>query len=368
MKYVIPALLAFLTGLLLWQIQRERVALDYEVVASDPFPREEGTGQYFVVRLRNSGSKQIERIALAISLESGNIESVSFSNPDLIRDVAREPRVVRGFLPLLNPAETFSTTITSRRGTQSASPTVVARAPGATATPRTDNAISGQLLSLAVAALVAALATAAVSFYTSLRSSKIAESLSTIENLGEVSERIERTEEDFRTRLQQEREELDKRLEERRREHEEQMRLREEERKRDEQGEPRTEQVVFAIFNRAGLSHRFAELVGSAERLAFWKTGLFLMNSFLVDEPNRDRYVSAGQMLLELPGMAPSSLGFNLYLLAKMEQFRGNSEKAVYWLQQCRERTPLMYQHLMGQDPVYDLESVRQAMFHQEAN
>jgi len=58
--------------------------------------------------------------------------------------------------------------------------------------------------------------------------------------------------------------------------------------------------------------------------------------------------------------MAPTTLGFNLYFLSKMEQFRGNKQKAVEWLERCKTETPQMYSYLMAQDPAYDLELIRQ--------
>jgi hypothetical protein len=53
--------------------------------------------------------------------------------------------------------------------------------------------------------------------------------------------------------------------------------------------------------------------------------------------------------------MAPASRGFLLYLLGKIEQFRKNNEKAIEWLEKCKNETPLMYEFLMAQDPGYDL-------------
>jgi tetratricopeptide (TPR) repeat protein len=126
------------------------------------------------------------------------------------------------------------------------------------------------------------------------------------------------------------------------------------------QGKPETEQIVFSIFNRAGLSHKFPTLVASSDQISYWKTGIFLMNSFLVDKEKRQQYISASEKLVEINEMAPSSLGFNLYLLGKMESYLGNNEKAIKWFEKCKQIAPLMYEYLMTQDPTYDLESIRQ--------
>ncbi len=165
-----------------------------------------------------------------------------------------------------------------------------------------------------------------------------------------MSQRIEKTEEGLTARLKRQESELELAIKDR------------------EEGKPSTAQVIFAMMNRAGLAHRFSELVGSAEDVAYWKTGLFLMNSFLVDEANRDKYVTAAELIVESEELAPSSLGFNLYLLGKMEQFRGNTQKAMSWFERCKQRTPQMYDHLMAQDPAYDLEAVRKYLLKQETN
>ena len=196
-----------------------------------------------------------------------------------------------------------------------------------------------------------------VSTYSSYRTSKITKSITNIENFGEISERITESNkgilEKFDKELAQKIEDLKSKSKER----DKQWGL---EKQENEQGKPKAEQLVFAIFNRSGLSHLYPDLVGSAESVAYWKTGLFLMSSFLVDEKNRDKYISAAESLVEIKEMAPSSLGFNMYLLAKMEHFSGNKDNTIKWLELCKKTTPLMYEHLMTQGPAYDLEQLRQ--------
>jgi hypothetical protein len=129
-----------------------------------------------------------------------------------------------------------------------------------------------------------------------------------------------------------------------------------------EQGKPETEQIVFAILNRVGLSHLMYRLVETGENVTFWKTGLMLMKAFLVDKENSNKYIAAMNSITELTEIAPSSLGFNLYLLGKMEQFRGNNNKAIQYFEKCKTQTPLMYEHLMAQDPTYNLDNLRNWM------
>lgn len=78
------------------------------------------------------------------------------------------------------------------------------------------------------------------------------------------------------------------------------------------------------------------------------------LNSFLLDQANSQKYVTALEELVKTP-MMEASLGFNLYLLSKVERFRGNTAKADDYLDRCKQETPLMYQHLMQQDQYFDL-------------
>lgn len=345
MKYIIPAVLAFLVGLSLWQLQRQRTALDYEVVTSEQFPRQAAVGRYFIVRLRNTGNKEVRDIDLALVLKTGTIEQRQFSEPGMIAQLNESPSRIEGHLPLMNPGEVFAVTVTGAGSTDVGPLEVTARAPGATATPRGEGSpFPPQWLEIVAAFLAAA---AAISVYFSYRTSRVSDSIARIENLGEVSKRIEKTEGDLADRLEEQRIASEARNKE----------LKELQSRR-EQGDPDSVELIFAIFNRAGIGHLFGEIALSDE-IKYWRTALFLLFRFLSDEKDRDRYIAAAEAVVELPDMASSSRGFALYLLAKMEQFRGRSERAIYWFEQCRKITPLMHAHLMAQDPAYDLTKVR---------
>lgn len=45
--YLIPAMLTFLVGVVLWAIKRQRKGLEYEIIESEPFPHGEKTGKYY---------------------------------------------------------------------------------------------------------------------------------------------------------------------------------------------------------------------------------------------------------------------------------------------------------------------------------
>ena len=125
---------------------------------------------------------------------------------------------------------------------------------------------------------------------------------------------------------------------------------------------PETVTLVFSIFNRNGISDKFDELVRNSGDITYWKTGYFLMRTYLIDSANKGKYIAALEMLVDQP-MAPNSLAFNLYLLSKMEQLRGNKERANYWLNECRNRVPLVYDYLSEQDKTFDFNSFKLGIF-----
>lgn len=329
MNYLIPAILTLIGGYILWQIKRDKVSLVYAITESDSFPRDEGVGKYFVIKLRNKGNKAIENIAVNVEFDANVIDTISFSDEKLISGIDKTNSYIKGNLNLLNPKEVFSVTITATAygGEKISTPKIVARAIGATATPLAENVnikSFSQGLTLATVA-------AALSIYTGYTAwnvlfSSHAQSLRTIESLRrETTSKTEKLDDIIR---------------------------------REEQGEPETQQQIFSIFNRSGISHLFPDLIEKNGHVEYWKTGAYLMHRFLEDVKNRGKYISAMEKLIVAGNMAPSSLGFNLYLLAKMEQHVGSTDKALKYLEQCQQKAPLMYDFLMAQDPSYDTKSL----------
>jgi len=104
-----------------------------------------------------------------------------------------------------------------------------------------------------------------------------------------------------------------------------------------------------------------ARLIETGQEVTYWKTGLLLLHSFLLNQSNGPKYVSALEQLVATP-MARSSFGFNLYLLAKIEEFRGDRGKAIHYLERCKKETPLMYEHLMRQDSLYNLAALQREL------
>src|SRR5579859_6344498 len=138
LKYLIPAGLGLIAGLILWEIQRDRISMDYELIESAPFPSSNGKSQYFILRLRNSGNKAIEKIALNIEFPEGNIESTSPSDSKIPFDLQLEKSTVHASIPLLNPNEILSLTITALGTPHIQTPDISARAKGVTATLRNE--------------------------------------------------------------------------------------------------------------------------------------------------------------------------------------------------------------------------------------
>lgn len=358
MKYLIPAILAFLVGIILWLIKRKRQAADYEIIESESFPRENGLGKYFVIKIRNSGNTPIKDADLDINFDFGMIESINFSDKRLVSNVSKDNSSIKSVIPLLNPRETLSITITIFADKSITTPDVNVRAVGVTAVPKQVEYFSTYGTSIIAGIAIVVTLTMLFSVWSSYRQSRLIKTVEKISDVEAIPDKIEKARLSLEKALEIESEaqkkanDEKKSLEQKKREYEiykEQVR----------QGKPEGEQIIFGILNRAGLGHLMPKLILSGEHICYWKTGLFLMHSFLLDQKNGDKYVFALEQLIEVENVAPSSHGFIIYLLGKMEHYRGNSEKAIKLFNRCKHDTPLMYEHLMAQDPAYDLDAIK---------
>lgn len=344
-QYIIPAALAFFVGLLLWTIKRERLAIEYDIVESDCFPRDGGVGKYFVCALRNTGNRAIQDISINIVVSEGTIDSVEYSNSQLFNISEQKTTSIKGVVPLLNPKERISAIITIRDAKAESSLRIEARAVGATASKKNSEFMPEyfKMILTAVTAGVALLAFSSI--WSTYIQSKVTKSIEKIGDFKELSKGID---------------ESTKRLDDLKNKSEKLVKEFEDREKKMEQGEPEREQIVFSILNRSGLSHVVPGLMSiSGEGLPFWKTGLHLMHSYLLDQKNAQKYVQALVQLSRVGFIAPSSKGFLLYLAGKIEKAEGNIDAAIKYFEMCKKETPLMHEYLMAQDPAYDLKAVK---------
>lgn len=356
---VVGAVLAFGFALALWQLERDHLALEYDVSESGQFPRGGVIGRYFIVSLQNSGNKPISQIALSIDFDADVVESMQFSEPSLVSGVSQRASEISANVPLLNPDESISVTITTADRTVPRKPTVTARAAGVTAGLKSTGG-AHQLAPVGYALFGLMAFAVLVTLFGYYRASKTSVSISQLANLGDVSERIEKSEgklaESVESLTSSWRETLQKELAA-------QERSLEEHKAREEKGEPERHQLLFTLMNEAGLTLEFMQSAeANDDGPSYWGSGLILLRAFLKDEQGRDRLVLAMQKLVQQKKISPSSKGFNLYLLGKMEQFRGNNPAAVKWFGQCRDETPLMFQHLMDHDLSFDLAALERAL------
>jgi hypothetical protein len=344
MEYIIPALLTLIVtiaaGVVLWLIKRERVILEYEIIASDQFPTRDGSGKYFIVKLLNSGNRPIANIDFALALPYGKITSIANDRTELLIDIEQADTLFKAKLPLLNPNEQLRVTVTAEGQGELPLPRLTARAIGATAIPIRDERIPASLQTSLAFLVVAVVMSGGLTLWNSWRTPKIEhqikESLQKLDTtklkdtISELQEKTKRLQEEQRT-----------------------------ENENYEAGKPESQQILFAIFNKSGLSHLLPDLIQiSTENGIYWKTGLLLTNKFAVDAKNRSHYITAMESLVNVEHVAPASRGFNLYLLGKMEKFVGNSSKASEYFARCKKEAPLMYDHLMEQDPFFDLKTI----------
>lgn len=335
-----PALTALIIGLLLWQIKKERLLIEYDIVESELFPKDEGFGRYFVCKLKNSGNQAVENIIYKFGTKKGKIESVNYSKPEMFKTGSQDDLFVNGKIPLLNPKEELSLTITISEANEDSYPAFEARATGITATKKLTDIAPAYFQTILSVVILAFTISAAFVTWTSIKQSKVS---NTIENIGKF--------EDY-NKKRQELEKLSQKL-----------------KKEKQQGKPEREQIIFSILNRSGLSSELPDLLSaSGDGLPFWKTGLFLMHSYLLNKKNASNYVDALNQMANVDFLAPSSKGFILYLVGKIEKQEGHTNSAIKYFEKCKTETPLMYELLMTQDPAYDLGSIRQKLLINKRN
>jgi hypothetical protein len=344
MEYLIPAVLSVIGGLILWAIKRERVSLTYEIARSEVFPRAGTSGMYFVCTLRNGGNRPIENISYKFTVSGGIIDSVEFSDSKLIDLDAENQSTLEGSIALLNPKEKFGAIVTITDATDQSTSYLEARAVGATAFRESAQLMPEYLHQILLALAVAVTGSAAYSTWTSYRQSEVRRSIEIIGDVRGIATSVVESEKTLE-QLKKESEDLRKKID------------------RDElafkQGRPEREHIVFSILNKSGTGFIVPLLLASGDELPYWKTGLYLVHGYLADKRNARRYIDTLVSLSRVEEIAPSSRGFLLYLAGKIEQDQGNSKRAIELFDQCKNDTPLMYDHLMSQDPAYDLQSLK---------
>lgn len=356
MKFVIPVILTFIAGLLLWLIKRDRLSLEYDVAESEIFQHDDGYGKYFILSLKNNGNKAAENITYKIELNHGVIDSLQFSKPDLIVVGTQNESMVTGTIELLNPKEELRTTVTIKNARDFSRISVEVRGVGVTAVEKKTDSIPDYFQKILVVMTIAISISILFFVMTSLNQSEVNKSIANIKGIQMIGKDIEEISSQLEEKIAKRLKELtesQKELKMIKRQHEEQELKR-------KQGEPTREQIIFAILNKAGLSKILPDLLStSGEGLSYWKTGLFLIHSYLIDTKNTDRYVTALSEMAKTEIIAPSSKGFLLYLAGKIEKEEGKTSKAIEYFDMCKKETPLMYEHLMAQDPAYDLKLIQ---------
>jgi hypothetical protein len=353
-------------GLCLWLIQRNRGKVYYEVFESDPFPNEGGIAKYFLILLENAGNVPLQAISFEIRFSSGRVQYHTTSDRNIKCVETAGEQELSGCVPILNPRDRFQITLT---GTSDiSSPQVTARCIGATAKPKTAASAfldsSGSYFFAISTALITL--TVATAWWSGRQQERLVASSETTQKL--VQDTTKRLLDlPSGSQRQQELEEQLKNTREANERADKELAAIKKEREVQElhfkQGEPTSEEVIFAIMNRSGLGHLVPELIMSGDHPEYWKTGLFLMHSFLKDEANADKYVSAlTGIMSSADEMAPSSYGLLAYLAGKIEQKRGRNDQAIEFFQRCKIKAPLMYEHLMTQDPAYDLISLQKQL------
>lgn len=125
---------------------------------------------------------------------------------------------------------------------------------------------------------------------------------------------------------------------------------------------PSKEHLTLTILNQSGLGNLLPDLIMTGNSLPYWKTGLFLLHSYLQNPANGDKFITAIKMLTDLTDgkqISVDSKCFLFYLAGKIEKHRKNDKAATQYFQECKAEAPLIYEHLMNQDSAYDLHELQ---------
>lgn len=356
-KYIIPAFLAFIVGLVLWFIKRDRLSLEYTITESEIFPKGSVQGKYFLLNLKNNGNKALENINYQLELNLGKIDSLQFSKKDLIDINQQSDKTIKGLIALLNPNEELRTTLTIENAEDYSKIKIQARGVGVTAIESKKNQLPFYLQSFLIPFSIVIVASTAYTAFTSFNQIKVNESINSINDIKNITKDIKENNTiintelfDYKSKLTEQSEKLSLLIKEN------ETRL-----KQEALGKPDREQIIFASLNKAGLSFLLPQLLeNTGDNLPYWKTGLFLVNSYLIDKKNSTKYVNVLESLANIKDISPSSKGFLFYLAGKIEKNEQHTERAILYFNKCKANTPLMYEYLIEQDPAYNLNSIEE--------
>ncbi|MBT3355190.1 MAG: hypothetical protein HN402_09730 [Candidatus Scalindua sp.] len=124
------------------------------------------------------------------------------------------------------------------------------------------------------------------------------------------------------------------------------------------EGVPHNLKIISSL-NGNGLNHITARMLSNGTDLIYWKTGFYIAQEFIEKPENQDNCIAAIKELVDpAPQMTTSSHCVLLYLLAKMEAFRGNESAANKYSEACKAESTELYKYLTEHDNIYDLKTI----------
>lgn len=362
-KHLIPAVLAFLFAFLLWQMQKDRVEMTYNVIDSDSFPLDSNFAKFFVIDLENSGNKEIENVMVKIDFGDCIIKKISYSDFNDAK-FNQEISSILGNIKLFNPKEKIKIkcTVIGKNGTIKE---FSARAKGVTASIESVIHIEDYIFPLGMVFLSIIL-----SFYylnnKQLSIDKVFKTINieniereTIKLTSSVDEKLKQSEIKHLSAI----EKIEDERKESQRKHDEQMAILDEERKERKQereeyqkGKPERTQLIFSCLNQHKLTPLFFKILELGDGMTFLNTGFILFLEYLKDN-NNNNCLKAMETLSAFD-MAPTSQGMLFYLLGKMESKNHKYERVNYWLNKCKADYPILYDFLIENDENFDLEQL----------
>jgi len=342
MNYIITAILAFLTGFLLWLVKRDKYLLYFYLIESDIFPSNNKKGKYYILKIKNKGNKVIENINIKLDFKTGNISKPTISDPELINDESINICDYSCKITSLNPKEIIQITITKESENNFDNPIINIRAKGVNGQKEVETDYSFILNSIIYPIVIAIL----IGYFgTTLVTKYFFNDTSNLQILDQLK--------DVKTSIKKD--SLSNKVNRLQRRYDSLLRL-------EEQGLPDRQEIIFSILNKSGLTNLIPEILKNNDDITYKNSAFLLFNHYLIDKNNKTKYLKALKDLSETKDMYNGSKGIVFYLIYKLYKLENDTSNAAIAIDSCKKVAPLMEKHLMENDKYFKIDLLKSGL------
>lgn len=292
---ILVALFTFWLGWQTWR-KREKLLLSYTITESDFFPFHNGQGKYYAIKISNNGGKEIKNITTSIDISDSEIDQVT--KHELINDLKKEVTQIKFRIDTLNPNEDIDFVITSKV-TKTSKPSIKIRGEGVNGLEKSYAPSKSDIVGTAI--IFTGIGFLLTVLYISLMSNRLSKNDPSVDRMDNI----------------------------------------------------------FKALNKADLPQVFSQIIDKHDDITYEGTAFYLLNSYLKDTINGDKYIKALKNLTTVEDIAPNSKGAAYYLVYKIDIKRRNITEANEYLDKCKNETSDMYEFLNEQDKYYNLDSLQ---------